>query len=177
MAQYRSSKLVNSFTVLGIILGISAIYAIVRHEQFILGAVFILTSAIIDRYDGRIARHFQLESDLGKRLDSYNDFISFALAPMVLLFELALFESSVLELFGILVFLLAAVFRLARFHREHTGDFVRGLPTTIAGLTTTFLLIIFHQASLTGFGADLLFFTVLLLMGLLMFSRLRVKKI
>jgi len=56
------------------------------HQNYLVSAMFIIIAAIIDRYDGRIARRLDVCSEFGKELDSLADLVSFALAPALLIY-------------------------------------------------------------------------------------------
>lgn len=79
------SYVANLFTFINQSLGIISILETFNHNYF-LAAIFIITAALIDRYDGRIARFFDISSILGNELDSLADLISFGVAPAILVF-------------------------------------------------------------------------------------------
>ncbi len=54
--------------------------------------LLIFIAALLDRFDGMTARKFNIESELGKQLDSMSDIISFGVAPALLLYQGILFE-------------------------------------------------------------------------------------
>ncbi len=80
-------------------------------------AVYVLVVAILlDILDGRLARLLNATSEFGKQFDSFSDALSFGAAPAFLI------QRAMLEPFGMLgyvaaaVYLLAVVLRLARFN-------------------------------------------------------------
>ena len=54
--------------------------------------LLIFIAALLDRFDGMIARKLNIESELGKQLDSMSDIISFGVAPALLLYQGILYE-------------------------------------------------------------------------------------
>jgi CDP-diacylglycerol--serine O-phosphatidyltransferase len=101
----------------------------------IAAAYCIFVSALMDALDGRVARMMKVESDLGLELDSLCDAISFCLAPAYLTYVWYLRDFGFVGAFVAGLFLLAGLFRLARFNLLHSEQdvFFIGLPTTIAG--------------------------------------------
>lgn len=80
-------------------------------------AVYLLAAAILlDALDGRMARLLNATSRLGQQLDSFSDAISFGAAPAFLIYQAILHRIDALGLAVSLVYLLAGVFRLARFN-------------------------------------------------------------
>lgn len=117
--------------------------ALAFEGERIAAAYCIFLAAMMDALDGRVARLMKVESDFGLELDSLCDAVSFCLAPACLAYVWYL---RPLGFFGILVaalFLMAGLFRLARFNLIHDEQllFFMGMPTTIAGcFLVTFLL-------------------------------------
>jgi Phosphatidylserine synthase len=87
--------------------------------ELIDSAYCIFLGAMMDALDGRIARFMKVESALGLELDSLCDAISFCLAPAFLAY---VWHLRWLGASGIVIgafFLLAGLFRLARFNLLH----------------------------------------------------------
>jgi CDP-diacylglycerol--serine O-phosphatidyltransferase len=79
-------------------------------------AVYLLVVAIVlDVVDGRLARWLRATSDFGKQIDSFCDVLSFGAAPAFLVYLAVLRPLGPAGLAAALLFLLAAVYRLARF--------------------------------------------------------------
>jgi CDP-diacylglycerol--serine O-phosphatidyltransferase len=109
-------------------------------------AYCIFISALMDALDGRVARLMKVESELGVELDSLCDAISFCLAPAFLIYVWQLRTFGFVGAVIGALFLLAGLFRLARFnllHDEQTVFFI-GLPTTIAGCFVATILLNAH---------------------------------
>jgi len=80
-------------------------------------AVHLLVLAVLlDTLDGRVARWLRATSIFGKQLDSFCDVLSFGAAPAFLVFHAQLRPLGAPGLAVALAYLLAGVFRLARFN-------------------------------------------------------------
>ena len=84
-----------------------------------------------------LARHLDSESDLGFQLDSLSDFLSFGIAPGLLMY-MAIFDQNSIGAFAALVFIVFSCLRLALFNVLHEKsktnevprlDFFTGIPT------------------------------------------------
>jgi CDP-diacylglycerol--serine O-phosphatidyltransferase len=125
----------SAFTLGNLFLGIWAIVNASRGEYLTAGWM-IVGAAIMDLLDGRIARFTATGSAFGEELDSLVDAISFGVAPALIAYFA--FFSTGGEWSWILAFLyiVAAVFRLARFNIEQAGTAkasFHGLPSPTAG--------------------------------------------
>jgi CDP-diacylglycerol--serine O-phosphatidyltransferase len=101
-----------------------------------LAVVAILVAAIFDALDGRIARLLDSTSKFGAELDSLSDFISFGVAPAMILYLWALDQSGRIGWGLVLVFAACTALRLARFNTKldntdlpaWTSRFFTGVP-------------------------------------------------
>jgi CDP-diacylglycerol--serine O-phosphatidyltransferase len=103
-------------------------------DQFVAAAWCIVLAAIMDLFDGRIARLLNSATYVGRELDSLCDAVSFCFAPAILMYSWSLFELGTMGLIILGLFLCCGLFRLARFnvlYANQTAYFI-GLPTTIA---------------------------------------------
>lgn len=111
----------NVVTILGMCAGLSAIrYTFV--ERYELAAGLIVLAAILDGLDGLLARKLNASSNFGAELDSFADFVSFGIAPGVLVYGYALNGTE--AGFGwvfVLVFAVCACLRLARFNLSRSS--------------------------------------------------------
>lgn len=79
-------------------------------------AIFaILLAAVFDGLDGRFARLLKATSPFGAMLDSLADFLSFGVAPAMLLYQWMLKHEDALGLAAVMTFVLCSALRLARF--------------------------------------------------------------
>ncbi|ATP41219.1 CDP-diacylglycerol--serine O-phosphatidyltransferase [Solibacillus sp. R5-41] len=127
----------NIITITNMSFGGAAIMATLN-ESYSYSVLLIFIAAFLDRYDGKVARKFNQESELGKQLDSMADIISFGVAPALLMYEMALTDYGVTGMMMAVMYIAAGALRLARFNvMDSTGYFV-GLPITAAGTLLTF---------------------------------------
>lgn len=125
----------GALTLGNVLAGYSAIL-LASQERFLFAALLVFAAAILDGLDGRVARLTGTTSDFGEELDSLADAVSFAVAPSIIAFHMAL--SGLGRVGWAVCFLYAAcgVIRLARFNSmtgEH-HDFI-GVPSPTAAVT------------------------------------------
>jgi len=110
----------NMVTLLALCSGLTAIRMAVegRFDWAIYG---ILASAVLDGIDGRIARLLRSTSRFGAQLDSLADFVSFGVAPAILLFAWSLSDLGSAGWVVGMVFAICAALRLARFNSALDG--------------------------------------------------------
>jgi CDP-diacylglycerol--serine O-phosphatidyltransferase len=116
--------------------GFAIIYTI--NDTLKLSLLLIFVAALADRFDGMVARKLNIESELGKQLDSMSDIISFGVAPALLLYKGILFELGAPGAFFTVLYIGCGAFRLARFNITDNNGFFNGLPITAAGCILTF---------------------------------------
>jgi CDP-diacylglycerol--serine O-phosphatidyltransferase len=126
----------SAFTLGNLFLGIWAIIEASRGNAWDAGWLIVL-AAVMDMFDGRIARFTATGSPFGEELDSLVDAVSFGVAPALLLY-FTFFQSSPAEWSWVVCFLyiVAAILRLARFNIEQAGTdktSFHGLPSPISG--------------------------------------------
>jgi CDP-diacylglycerol---serine O-phosphatidyltransferase len=106
----------------------------------------ILLAAVLDAFDGKIARFFRSSSAFGIQFDSMADMVSFGVAPAAIVYSVAFVDSGLPGLFITFVPVLFTALRLARFNltadsRSH--DFV-GLSSPLhACLIASFVIMSF----------------------------------
>ena len=64
----KKSWIPNIFTFTNLGCGVLSILSTFEHK-YINACIFIIIAALVDRYDGRIARHLDVSSEKGKQLD------------------------------------------------------------------------------------------------------------
>lgn len=160
----------NIITITNMSFGGAAIMATLN-ESYSYSVLLIFIAAFLDRYDGKVARKFNQESELGKQLDSMADIISFGVAPALLMYEMALTDHGVTGMMLAVMYIAAGALRLARFNvMDATGYFV-GLPITAAGTLLTFSYLFINVFSAMFY---LILFPVL---AVLMVSTFTLKKV
>ena len=112
-------------------------------DAFVVAAYCIIIAAIMDAFDGRVARLCKSESLLGAELDGLCDAISFCFAPIMLVYS---FYGAALGKIGLWIlglFVCAGLFRLARFNIHHGSakSYFVGLPAPIAALFITLCIL------------------------------------
>ncbi len=172
-----SRHLANLLTVAGILAGLSSVILSLFTEQFLAAGVLILVSAVIDRYDGKLARHLGIETRPGRWLDSANDFLSFGIAPIILLGRFIPFANTSTFFILAAIFLFSNLFRLVRFNTRRTADMFTGLPTTVAGVVLTITAFIAETAFTGERPGDPLVFPLMAMLSVLMIATFRWKKI
>ena len=129
-------SLPNLFTGMNLISGGLAVFALITKFDFIV-PFFICFSLICDFFDGFVARKMQIQSNIGKELDSLADVISFGLVPSFMILRMFNPEMMIrLDLSSILLFVLPftiafySALRLAKFNLEtRDSEYFYGLNT------------------------------------------------
>lgn len=160
----------NLMTLLNMSFGGISIIATINGEMK-MAALFIIIAALCDRFDGAIARKFDVASELGAQLDSLCDLVSFGVAPAVLLYTLALNELGGIGAFAALLFIGCGAFRLARFNVINAKGFFIGLPITAAGALVALIILINPELS------SWFFFIITLFFSFAMISTVKLKKV
>ena len=136
-----------------------------------LSLLLIFIAALADRFDGMIARKLNIESELGKQLDSMSDIISFGVAPALLIYQGILIEFGDPGAFFTIFYIGCGAFRLARFNISENNGYFTGLPITAAGCLATL-----SYLAIPYFPAPFFLFTMINL-SLLMVSQKKKKKV
>jgi CDP-diacylglycerol--serine O-phosphatidyltransferase len=145
----------NLITLLSLCSGLTGMrLAIENNLEMAVAAIFV--AAILDGLDGRVARMMKGTSRFGAELDSLADFISFGVAPAVILYFFSLHSLHSPGWIIVLLFACASALRLARFNVaiDDPGrpawqkDFFVGMPAP-AGALTVLLPVYLHLIGLT----------------------------
>jgi CDP-diacylglycerol--serine O-phosphatidyltransferase len=165
----HKSFLPNLFTLGNAFFGFCALVLIAEHDFFAAAQCILLGGVLFDQADGRIARHFESTSELGVQLDSLADAITFCCAPAFLMYTKCLRPLGFLGIIPAAAFLLAGIFRLARFNVSASEQslYFKGLPTGTAGCLITLAAL---QKPKGLWGEELLYAGILILAGALMAS-------
>jgi len=132
----KRAVLPNFFTLTNAFLGFFAIVNI-SQGSYKLAAWCIIFATICDMLDGILARWSKTHSKFGMQLDSFADAISFGVAPAFLVYETYFSSVGVWGALFCFMFILAGIFRLARFNVTATTSKKRkfkGLPIPPAAL-------------------------------------------
>ncbi len=136
---------------------------------------FVILAAFLDSLDGRVARLSGGASRFGIELDSLADFLSFGIAPAVLVHSIKLNSLGKWGWVISVVYIMAAAYRLARFNlladTDEKKDFL-GLPVPVAAVTlVAFIIFCYHLWG--GLRYDELLISMIILFAFLMVSQVR----
>lgn len=152
------------FTVANMALGFFAIIASFD-ERWLAAPTAIFIAHVMDILDGRVARWMKMTSKFGGEFDSFADWMSFGIAPAIMVYLLALREFGKMGFLLAFFFVLCGALRLARFNLKAaepsegpTLSFT-GLPIPGAGgfIAVVVLLIGFAQEGHQGRTMNLLY--------------------
>lgn len=170
----------NILTIIALCSGLTAIrFALLGQFKFAVMAIAI--AALFDMLDGRVARLLKGASRFGAELDSLSDFLSFGVAPAMVLYFWTLHDlgNGNTGWLVVLAYSVCTALRLARFNTalddtekpQWTGSFFTGIPSPAgAGLALLFLIISLEMES-DFFRSPALNALWLLIIGGLMISR------
>jgi CDP-diacylglycerol--serine O-phosphatidyltransferase len=109
---------------------------------------FIVGAAFLDALDGKVARLSRATSQFGVELDSLADFLSFAVAPAVVVYTIKLNDLGKWGWIISIVYIMAGAYRLARYNvmadTEEKKDFM-GLPVPVAAVTLASFIILSYR--------------------------------
>lgn len=171
----------NIVTMLALCAGVTSIrYSI--QEDWAKAVICIFLAAFFDGLDGRVARMLKGSSRFGAELDSLSDFVSFGVAPAILMFQWTLFDLPKFGWFFCLLFAIGMSMRLARFNTmldeepqpEYWQHFFVGVPApAAAALAIMPIMMTFDFPELEGFLRSNIFCSILMcLVAFLMVSRI-----
>ena len=129
----------NILTMLALCAGLTAI-RFGLHGKWEAGVMSILLAAVLDGLDGRVARMLHGTSKFGAELDSLSDFVSFGVAPAMLLYLWTMQSAGSLGWALVLLFSVCCALRLARFNTmigepdlpSYAYNFFTGVPAPAA---------------------------------------------
>mgnify|MGYP001173203209 CR=1 FL=1 len=182
-------------TLTNLFLGFLSILYVQRGELN-LSCQLILIAALLDSFDGKLARKIGVSSSFGKEIDSLADVVSFCLAPSFLVFNILYsidLTSPTSEILFIYIAIIASfpvlmgAIRLARFNVEHNEENIQeyyiGLPTPMAAIAMCSIILIQLQLSnlnLVYINSHFFNFNILLpsiiLLSFLMIGKLQFSK-
>ena len=151
--------------------------------HFVAASVAVVVAGLLDGLDGRVARLTNTQTEFGVQYDSLSDLISFGLAPGLLAFNWSL--SSLRELgplagklgwLAAFLFVACAALRLARFNTQVASadkSSFQGLASPAAAGTLVATIWFFVDQGISGETVRWLIWIETVVLGLLMFSRIR----
>lgn len=150
------NQIPNILTLLNLFMGCCALYFIFVQAYNIV-FYLIAMAAVVDVFDGLVARWLKVDGGLGEQLDSLADVVSFGVVPGAILFQLIRYSHDAtsgmngsnagvwLGFIGF-IFTLGAALRLARFNidERQSTEFI-GLATPGATVAIIGLMMIQHK--------------------------------
>ena len=164
----KLEQLPNLCTGANLLFGVLAIAAVFNHS-FEISVVFIILAAVMDRFDGLLARHYNTASAFGRELDSLADLVSFGVAPSLLLYGSVDGKWTYAGLACFAFFTLCGAFRLARYNISGATNYFQGVPITIGGAILAVIVILIPNPAVTLASS--------VLIALLMISTIRIPKV
>ncbi len=155
-------------------------------QAIYLAPLFIALAAVVDFFDGFVARALNATGELGKQLDSLADVVSFGVAPSMIIYQFLRLsyagketglETSVIWLMPAFLLAAAAAYRLGKFNLDsrQTHHF-RGTPVPSVGLMVATLPLIYwtnnNAAVLSLFQHVWVWYGLVVLLSWLMVSDL-----
>lgn len=171
----------NITTLMSLCTGLSAV-RFAMDGRYEIAVVAILIAGIFDAMDGRLARMLGVDSHFGAELDSLSDFVSFGVAPALVLFINSLHHWKGFGWALCLFFVVCSALRLARFntallHKEETPEwqnrFFVGVPAPLGAYIALLPLMAGFALEESYSVMPYLYGVSLLGAGALMVSRLR----
>ncbi len=168
----------NILTVTALCAGLTAIlYGVQGKWQWAVAAVAV--AALLDALDGRVARLLGGSTRFGAELDSLSDFISFGVAPAILVFQWTLHDLRGAGWVVALVFAVCAALRLARFNTRldatdqpvWAANFFTGVPAPAGGGLALLPMILSFEFGESLFRLPVLNAVMVVLVAYLMISR------
>lgn len=124
----------NMVTIMALCTGLSAIrFALMG--QWEISVIAILIAAVLDALDGRLARFLGSVTEFGAELDSLSDFISFGVAPSIVIYLFTLHQWKGFGWGISLFFSTCMALRLARFNVHRLAPIPPSPSSGIAFLT------------------------------------------
>lgn len=150
-AQSFDAMIPNILTTFALCAGLTALRFSIE-GRFEAAVEALVVAAVLDAFDGRIARLLNQTSSFGAQLDSLSDFLSFGIVPALMLYLWSLHGLGLAGWALALVFCVCCALRLARFNvgalerpaSPELGRFFTGVPSPAgAGLVLAPLFVSF----------------------------------
>lgn len=152
-------------TLLNAASGLIAIF-LVMSDRVMYAPIFIIIGAVMDYFDGKVARRSKKQSSIGLHIDSLADVITFGVAPVVLGYAVI---KTPIAVIGFTVYLLCGLLRLARHDAINDKKAFRGLTIPLAAII---ICIIYYS------GVPALFYPyIYIFLAVLMISWFKIKRI
>lgn len=169
----------NMVTLLALAAGLTSIRYGLRGE-FERAVVAIILAGVLDGLDGRIARMLRGTTKFGAELDSLSDFLSFGVAPAMLLYLWTMNDAGGAGWALVLLFATCSALRLARFNTmlgepeppAWSRNYFVGVPAPAAAFLALLPMMLSFQLGPVVFAQPVLVAVFMVGVGLLMVSRI-----
>ena len=169
----------NFVTLLSLTSGFTSIRFSLTGEWKI-AVYLILLASIFDFFDGWFARKLKEGSNFGAELDSLSDFVSFGVAPSILIFLWSTSSLGSIGWAGTLFFVICSALRLARFTADiyltnkpiDHNEYFTGVPSPAAAGLILLPLFIYFEFPINYIHNEFLNFFNCLIIGFLMISKI-----
>ncbi len=173
-------NLANIVTFLNISCGVLAIYFI-THNEFFGAALFAWCAGAFDIIDGKIARKYNLSTEFGIQLDSYADFLSFVIVPVMFIYfgiidgKEIYFLNTAFVAFAFVYYIISGLRRLIQFNIEanigSVGKYFIGVPTPLGAILLWLVYLAWIYDMIPNENIVL---TLMILIGFLLNSKLKI---
>ena len=170
----------NMVTMMALCAGVTSMRYTMQ-EDWVKAVICIFLAAFFDGLDGRVARMLKGSSKFGAELDSLSDFVSFGVAPSLLMYQWTLYDLPKFGWFFCLLFSIGMSMRLARFNTmleaepqpEYWHHFFVGVPAPAAAALGIFpVLASFEFPEYTFLRSNVFCGALMVIVTLLMVSRI-----
>jgi len=176
---YLSKYIPNFITILSLCCGLSSVRFSIN-ENWKFAVYLIILAAIFDFFDGWFARKLKEGTNFGAELDSLSDFISFGIAPSLLIYYWSISELKSLGWSITMFFAVCAALRLARFTADiyltskpiDPSMYFVGVPSPAAAGLSLLPLFIFFKFDFAFIQNEYLNLCNLSIIGFLMVSKI-----
>lgn len=165
----------NLFTTASLFAGFYSVIASLQ-EKFIIAAVAILASLVLDGLDGRIARITNTTSKFGAEYDSLSDLVAFGVAPSLLAYNWAMFFYGKWGWIAAFMFVVCGALRLARYNIQIgiiESKVFNGLPIPAAASVVAATVLFFDYAGVEGKFHNPYMLSFVIVLSLLMVSNIK----
>ncbi|MFI3201016.1 MAG: CDP-alcohol phosphatidyltransferase family protein [Eubacteriales bacterium] len=191
MTQENKQKILlnlpNTCTLMNAICGIIALLiAVFYHtpETIKISCFLIALGGFFDGIDGKLAKKYNVISELGKQLDSFADSITFVITPSCVFLSLHMVVNCnkvyLHEIIIVTFYICCGVFRLARYNITEQKPYFEGLPTTSAGVLMSiyiFISVIYMDKIIESMVYSIVSFIFIIILGIAMISKFQVNRI
>lgn len=173
-------NLANIVTFFNITAGILAIYFI-THQEFFGAALFAWIAGAFDILDGKIARKFNLSTEFGVQLDSFGDFLSFVIVPVMFIYfgvidgkELDVLNTTFVA-FTFVYYVISGLRRLIQFNINtdagKVSKYFIGIPTPLGAILLWSVYLLWSYSIISNENIILL---LVIFIGYLLNSKIKI---